>query len=486
MTQAGYPFLFGFYGTRVTRETVSLFTSTGACGVLLLARNIESPRQLKRLCAELVQRVGRPLLFSIDHEGGWVTRFTSGVTFFPGNAALGAAGDERLAHDTGAHMALELRALGVQLNLAPVLDVVTPRHNPGIGIRSFGQDAALVGRLGAAFTRGLQSRGVWACAKHFPGKGAAAVDAHVELPTIRLPKAEFERTHLAPFAAAVRAGAACVMTSHVRYPALDEKRIATFSPAITRDILRKKLGFDGVVVSDDLCMGAISTREPIQLAAARAMAAGHDLLIVAHDRGVMLESADMLAAALDSGDISRAEFERSCRRIRRLFNPPRPGPAPRGDASDVADETAARAVKLLRQGETALPLDGRALYVLPDFREVKERFAFEDGPEGPRRWLERRVAGRVALSPVESKDASKLARALAAAERVVFLCFEAKRFPGQRAALELINRRAAGKTVAALIRGRWDLELLSPRITALDANGYRRPQLAAILDRIAP
>ncbi len=483
-TPPGYPFLFGFYGTKATRATVSLLKSTRACGVLLLARNIESTQRLRALTEELVQRVGRPLLFSIDHEGGWVTRFSEGVTFFPGNGALGAAGDESLAYETGAHMARELRPLGVQLNLAPVLDVLTRRYNPGIGIRSFGEDPRSVGRLGAALARGLQDHGVWACAKHFPGKGAATVDAHVELPTIRLPKKDFLRAHLAPFEAAVDAGTACVMTSHVRYPALDKKNIATFSPAITSGLLRRRLGFDGVVISDDLCMGAISTREPIQLAAARALSAGHDLLIVAHDVEVMRESADMVEAALSSGELDRAVFERSCARVARLLRPPKPAAAPRRAADEVCRLTSERAVRVLRRGRAPLPVERPALIVFPDFREVKERFAFEGGPEGPRRRVERRSGLPVALAPVESADVSRLASRLKQAQRVIFFCFEARRFPGQRAALELVNRHAADKTVAALIRGRWDLDLLDRRVTALDSNGYRVAQLDAILDRI--
>jgi beta-N-acetylhexosaminidase len=479
---AGFPFLFGFYGSKASSDTVSLLKSTGACGVLLLPRNIETPAQTKALCAELTQRVGRELLFSIDHEGGWVLRFTNGITFFPGNAALGAAKDSKLAYQTGAHMARELAALGIQLNLAPVLDVLTPRYNPGIGIRSFGADPKLVGKLGAAFARGSQDHGVWACAKHFPGKGAAAVDAHVQLPTIKLPKAAFTRTHVAPFKAAIEAGVSCVMTSHVRYPALDSK-IATFSKKITKNILRDGLGFEGVVISDDLCMGAVSTNQPIQTAAAEALHAGHDLLIVAHDTEVMRESAELVEGALGSGELDREVFEASCRRVARLIEPPAPR-KPAGSAMKLAASVSERAVEVLRRGTTKLPVRGKPLVLFPDFREVRERFAMEGGPEGPKRWLEKRIRAKVALTPIESADVSRLAAAVESAESVVFFCFEAMRFPGQRAVLELVNEKAPGKTVAALIRGHWDAELLDRRITALHSRGYRLRQLEAILGRI--
>lgn len=210
--------MFGVYGTKPSRATVALFKSTAATGVLLLARNIETPAQTKAYVAELEQRLGRELLVAVDHEGGWVLRFMSGVTAFPGNAALGRARDPKLAYAVGRQMARELAPLGVRMNLAPVLDVATKDYNPGIGIRSFGSDPKIAARLGAAFVRGLQDSGVSACAKHFPGKGAATVDAHVDLPTIKLPRAAFKRAHLAPFAAAVRAEVDAIMTSHVRFP----------------------------------------------------------------------------------------------------------------------------------------------------------------------------------------------------------------------------------------------------------------------------
>jgi beta-N-acetylhexosaminidase len=238
MIDPGQLFMFGAYGTKPSRKTIQLFKSTGATGLLLLARNIESPAQTKAFIDRLQQSLGRSLLVAIDHEGGWVLRFKKGLTTFPGNAALGRTADPALAYEVGRQMALELFPLGIRMNLAPVLDVSTKNYNPGIGIRSFGQDPTLVGKLGAAFTRGLQDHSVSACAKHFPGKGAATVDAHVDLPTIKLPRAGFIKTHLAPFKAATAAGVDAVMTSHVRFPAFDSV-LATFSKKIVGDVLRK-------------------------------------------------------------------------------------------------------------------------------------------------------------------------------------------------------------------------------------------------------
>lgn len=482
----GFLFMFGIYGTKPTREMVSLFRDTGASGVLLLARNIESPAQLRALTHGLADKLGRPLLFAIDHEGGWVLRFAAGLTAFPGNAALGRVADPRLAYATGRQMALELAPLGIGMNLAPVVDVGVGRYNPGIGIRSFGSDPALVSRLGSAFVRGLQDHGVAACAKHFPGKGAAAQDAHVSLPVIRLSQAELLRTHLAPFAAAARAGAASLMTSHVLMPAFD-RRPATFSRRVTRGLIRGRLGFRGAIISDDLCMGAVTTRGPVQAAAWDAFQAGHDVIMICHDPLAQRESVELFRA----GGLPAAEVAASCRRIEALLRYPkksRQAADPAAGAA-LALAVARRAATVVRAGKVPLPLpeDGaRTVVLLPDFFEVKARFTFEGGPRGPeafvRRFLPR--GARLLRAPVESKDVSGLRRAVSQAERVVFFCFEALRFPGQRAVLDLVNRAAPGRSVACLIRSSFDLALLDRQVAAVDTHGYRLCQLQAALEFI--
>ncbi len=473
--------MVGIYGKRASRETVRLLRATNACGVLLLARNIESPAQTKALTEELVQRLGRPLLFSVDHEGGWVLRFRSGVTAFPGNAALGRARDPGLAYAVGRQMALELGRLGIGLNLAPVLDVAVARYNPGIGIRSFGKDAALVARLGVAMIRGLQDHGVAACAKHFPGKGAATVDAHVKLPTIRLPRREFERVHLAPFAAAARAGVASVMTSHVRFPALDSKP-ATFSRGIIRGILRGKLGYDGVVISDDLCMGAVTARGPVPAAALSAFEAGHDILLIAHDVNAMRESVELLRELEPAGVAgSLARVETLAAGIRLAKGAPS---AAAGEALGL--RIARKAVEVLSSGTVPVPLEKkeRPLLLFPDFNEVRERFTFEDGPQGPEKLI-RALArnSRVLRTPIETmKGLRRIDDAVRRADRVVLFLFEAMRFPGQDAVLSLVRDAAASRGVVVLIRSPWDRAKLPPRMTAVDAYGYRSSQLRAALE----
>ncbi len=483
MIDPGRLFMFGVYGLRPSRATVSLFKSTGATGVLLLARNIDTPAQTRAFVAELEQRLGRPLLVAVDHEGGWVLRFKSGMTAFPGNAALGRARDPKLAYAVGRQMARELAPLGIRMNLAPVLDVATADYNPGIGIRSFGDDPALASRLGAAFIRGLQEHGLSACAKHYPGKGAATVDAHVDLPTIRLPRAAFERVHLAPFRAAVSAGVDAVMTSHVRFPAYDSAP-ATFSSKIVRGLLRGKMGYDGLVVSDDLCMGAITRRWPVAEATLKCLEAGHDVLMIAHDAQGMRDAVELLrVGGADESAVAAADA-RISRLLARRHPDRRAGSA---EGARLSREIARRAVRVARAGSLSLPLplDADTLVVIPDFPQVRERFTFEGGPRGPEAFIRRRARGaRVLRAPIETDDLGGLERAARAARRIVFLCFEARRFPGQAAALKSLARAAADKTAAVLIRSSWDLALCPPAMTVVDAAGYRLASLEAALDAV--
>jgi beta-N-acetylhexosaminidase len=475
--------MFGAYGTKPTRDTVALFKSTNATGLLLLARNIESPAQTKAFVSELEQLLGRPLLVAIDHEGGWVLRFESGMTAFPGNAALGRTRDAELAYAVGRQMARELAPLGIRMNLAPVIDTATEAYNPGIGIRSFGSDVRLVGKLGAAFTRGLQEHGVSACAKHFPGKGAATVDAHVSLPTIKLARAAFTRTHLAPFRDAVRAGVDAVMTSHVLFPAFDSVP-ATFSKKIVRGVLRGALAYDGLVVSDDLCMGAITKRWPVAEAALKCLDAGHDVLMIAHDLSGMRDAVELLrAAGPDEAAVAAAEA-----RIERLLPRRRVDHEPSlEEGMAIARRIANRAVVVARRGVLRLPVasDSGTLVLVPDFREVSERFTFEDGPGGPEALVRRLCPdATVATAPVEKTDLGRLEPVVRRAERVVFLCFEARRFPGQAATLKLLARTAAKKTAAVLIRSSWDLASCPKAMTVVDASGYRLVSIEAALSLI--
>src|ERR1700687_2593740 len=261
----GRRLMFGLRGPDLGEADIRLFRETEASGVMLYRRNFETPERLHRLLTGLEEALGRRLVVATDHEGGRVIMLGRGVTIFPDNLAAGTAGEVNFINRQGLFEGRELRRLGVDVNFSPVLDVLTERYSPNIGIRSYGKDPAVVSRYGAARILGMQSAGVSACAKHFPGKGHAPLDAHLGLPVIGSDWAEMHATHLPPFLAAIEVGVDCIMTSHPLYPRLDPspRTPATFSRLIVEEYLRGEIGYRGVIVSDGLAVGRVRAICPV-------------------------------------------------------------------------------------------------------------------------------------------------------------------------------------------------------------------------------
>ncbi|GLZ11105.1 sugar hydrolase [Actinomadura sp. NBRC 104425] len=250
----------------------------GGVTVFAINGNVPGTEELAALTAEL-RKAGDPLV-TIDEEGGDVTRLTGHVTAspYPGNAALGAVDDPELTRRVYRSLGAELAEAGVNLNFAPSVDVNTAADNPVIGTRSFGSDAELVARHAAAAVTGTQEAGVAACAKHFPGHGATVADSHLAVPVVDADMALLERRELVPFRAAIKAGTRAVMTGHLNLPAVTGGVPATLSRAAITGLLRGRLGYDGVIVTDALDMAGASGEIGIPEAAVRALLAGADLL----------------------------------------------------------------------------------------------------------------------------------------------------------------------------------------------------------------
>ena len=285
-------------------------------GVILFARNIEAPEQVAELSRD-VQSLGSgaPLWVSVDQEGGRVARLRAPFTEWPPMAVLGRAGDAVLASRFAAALAAELRAVGITLDYAPVLDIHTNPKNPVIGDRALAEDAAAVGKLGAAIVRGLQDNGVAACGKHFPGHGDTSVDSHVALPVVEHPPDRIRRVECVPFREAIAANVAFIMTAHVLVPSLDEEKPATLSRRIVYDLLRDELGFEGVILSDDLEMKALAATYAVPDAAVEAVAAGCDAVLVCRhlveDRGRDVEAqAQVLEALIHAVEDGRIPYKR--------------------------------------------------------------------------------------------------------------------------------------------------------------------------------
>ncbi|MGC1285299.1 MAG: beta-N-acetylhexosaminidase, partial [Streptosporangiaceae bacterium] len=275
----------------------------GLGGVLLFAGNITGPEQLHALTAEL--RAHNPdVLIAADEEGGIVTRVEARTgSSYPGNAALGAIDDGGLTRRVAASIGAMLAEGGVNLDLAPDVDIDSNPANPIIGVRSFGADPGRVAAHTAAFVDGIQSHLVAACAKHFPGHGRADTDSHLVLPVVGASLQQLRDTDLVPFQAAIRAGVRCVMTAHVVFPEIDTVP-ATISRKFLTDLLRGELGFDGVIVTDALEMAAIGDSEASAEGAVAALAAGADLLCLPGEWAAQRQARDTLASAVRRGVVS--------------------------------------------------------------------------------------------------------------------------------------------------------------------------------------
>src|SRR5438093_8745923 len=275
--QVGQLLIAGFNGHQISPELRSLAKEFSLGGVILFARNVAEPEQVAELAFEAARLVpDLPLWVSIDQEGGRVARLKSPFTEWPPMATLGRSGDVRLAERFARALAAELKAVGVNLDYAPVLDIHTNPRNPVIGDRALAEKAADVARLGAAIVRTLQAEGIAACGKHFPGHGDTSTDSHVELPLVEPPPDRLRETEFVPFKAAIDAGVATIMTAHVLVPSLDETRPASLSRRIVHDILREELKYEGVILSDDLEMKAIAAEYEVPSAAILAIQAGCD------------------------------------------------------------------------------------------------------------------------------------------------------------------------------------------------------------------
>ena len=321
-------FCVGFQGKTPSPEVLELIRR-GVHGVVLFSRNVDDAEQVAALVGELKRRAGRPLLVAIDQEGGRVARLRApqGFTELPPMRALGETGDEALAHEVGALLGRELRAVGIDQDYAPVVDVDTNPANPVIGDRSLSRDPAVVGRLGAALARGLQAAGVAACAKHFPGHGDTSQDSHKDLPHLPHRLDRLREVELPPFRALARAGVAAVMTAHVVFDALDPRRPATLSPEVMR-LLREEAGFQGCAVSDDLEMSAVAQHFPLEEAAPGAILAGVDALLVCHRPEVQHRAIDLVRGAVEDGRIAAARLAEARGRVAGLLRYAGPPPDP--------------------------------------------------------------------------------------------------------------------------------------------------------------
>jgi beta-N-acetylhexosaminidase len=314
--QIGQLLIAGFDGHQVPTELRSLAKEFGLGGVILFARNVAEPEQVAELAFDAARLVPElPVWVSIDQEGGRVARLKKPFTEWPPMATLGRSGDVKLAERFAKALAAELKAVGITLDYAPVLDVHTNPKNPVIGDRALAEKAQDVARLGAAIIRTLQAEGIAACGKHFPGHGDTSADSHHELPLVEHPPERLREVEFLPFKAAVDAGVATIMTAHVFVPALDDKRPATLSRHVITDLLRGELKYEGVILSDDLEMKAIAAEYAVPAAAVMAIEAGCDgALICSGDHTTQAAALEALIYAVEQDRLRLSRVEDALKR----------------------------------------------------------------------------------------------------------------------------------------------------------------------------
>ena len=308
-------------GTSVPVELRSLAKEFDLGGVILFGRNIEAPEQVAELSADC-EGLGRsmPAWVSVDQEGGRVARLKEPFTKWPPMATLGRAGQqsELLAGRFAKALADELLAVGITLDYAPVLDIHTNPKNPVIGDRALSERAGDVARLGRVIIRAMQDAGLAACGKHFPGHGDTGTDSHFELPLVEHPPDRLRATEFEPFRAAIAERVAFIMTAHVLVPSLDEEKPATLSPNVVQKLLRDELKFDGVILSDDLEMKAVSAHYAVPDAAVDAIRAGCDAVLVCQGEvDLQARTLEALVKAVESGVIPAKRFDDAFMRLKR-------------------------------------------------------------------------------------------------------------------------------------------------------------------------
>lgn len=496
----GQRLVIGITGTMVTPEIVRHFQELNAGGLILYRRNFDSPAQIKQLIAGLEEALGRKLLVVADHEGGRVIMFRDGITVFPDNQALGMTGKSDYAGQQGAIEAKELRRLGLDVNLGPVLDVLTEAYSPNIGIRSYGKDWRLVAQMGTARIAAMQQHGLSACAKHFPGKGHAPVDAHLGLPVIDSTWQEMEAVHLKPFVTAIHAGVDLIMSSHPYYPKLDPypKMIATFSRRIIHDYLRCKLNFTGVITSDDLEMGAIKAVCPIGEAGVLATRAGHDILLVCHETQAQKEVYYHLLEAYRSKKLPLTELEESVARISRLkskraqrFAGGEPGAE--SDGAGLAASICRESVQVFQDKKKLIPLAGTKKsigVIFPQFSRLDARVMIEkevlDEPEFLRRQFEKfglhPTSHIVTFEPshAEIAEAGNLA---SKSDLTILFCFDAHLYPANKELLDAVQDNAK-ELVVDLLRDPYDINLIKKDVACLSDFGWRACQIKAAIEKM--
>lgn len=490
----GQLFMVGFPGLEPPDYILEWLHTGRIGGVYLFSRNVDNPAQLARLTAACHKAATKPILIGIDQEGGTVARLRAGFTESPGAMALSAAGSETLAERMAGVLGKEMRALGINWDFAPVVDTAHDINNPSVGTRSLGTDRQQIARLAIAQVRGFQNAGVAACAKHFPGLGNTPVDTHLALAVIHNSLDDLWDNDLVPFRSVVQQGVATVMTTHVKFDNLDADHPSTLSPVIVQDLLRQKIGFEGVVATDCMEMKAITNHYGAGESAVLAAMAGVDLVMFSHTRSYQEEAYEAVLEAVRTGRLAMSRIDESVARIQRLkeqyavdYENLSVEIIRHPDHQHVALEAARAGLVMLRSEPGVLQLvTGSGSVALVEFASYMDSEVMEQGGQTALVTLVQQEVPEIAAVSLKADlpEAGQLKRAYSLAEisDVLILATRSAHLnPNQLAiAQDIIDRSRS--TILLCLRNPYDVDVLKGVGTVICTCGDSTPSLQAAVD----
>ncbi|WP_326998725.1 beta-N-acetylhexosaminidase [Cohnella kolymensis] len=458
--------------------------------MIFFRRNLTNASQVSALCDALQRESEIPLFLAIDQEGGMVVRLEEGVTVMPGAMAQGAAADPELTREAARWSGAELRDIGINMNFAPCLDVNNNPKNPVIGVRSYGENPEHVSLLGTAAIQGYREGGVIAVTKHFPGHGDTASDSHHELPSVPHAADRLDEVELVPFRATIEQGVDAIMTAHVMFPAFEPSGIpATLSRRILTGLLRRQLGFQGVIVTDCLEMNAISETIGVARGSVEAVKAGADLILVSHRLDRQIAALEAVMEAVMAGEIPESRIDEAARRIwnlkmqKGLFQISHPV-TDKNRAEEVLRKLCEAAVTVVK-GEEKLPLSrgGKTLVVWTEPRagtEVVEVIAQE--------WTLGAALTRLGFdieeirigiepTPQEAEAVISLAEGCT---RILFASYDAAFSSGQTALIQKLSEFPSHDFVLAAMRTPYDL-VVAPAVAIYICCYENKPAMVTAL-----
>jgi len=484
----GQKLVFGFHGTALPEEFKELLREYKIGNVILFLRNVESAAQVRRLCAEIQrlvrQETGYPAFIMIDQEGGMVSRLPRDAVNVPGAMAVAATGKPENARLASEITVRQLRGLGVNFNLAPVMDVNSNPQNPVIGNRSYGDKAEQVAAFGTAAIAPYEGSGVLCCAKHFPGHGDTAVDSHLGLPRVDKTAEELEQLELIPFRAAAEAGVSAMMMSHVMFPHIEPEQVpCTMSRRMVTGLLKGKLGFRGLILTDCMQMGAIQDFFGTAAGVVASLKAGVDLAEISSSLELEREAAQAVMRAAEAGEFDMDELRESAEKILRFKERALTGPVPE-ECGLASDRRAVQA--MMRQavsclGGSAFPADEHTFFCgCADYRA--SGVGNDNGDSTSFAGVMSRAFGARGLVTAKDPDDAQIRQAVeaaAGAEKIVLATCNAHLFRGQLALARALA--ALGRPMAVIaLRNPYDLAALPDSVWKIAAYDYSAPAFGAL------